>query len=235
MSGQPVSSICIMSFMTHVSLADCVYVLLTLQYTLENPDEDVLDYGILSDADESIKTFAVHNHNPVTILITSYSVSIGLPDTEVELVAIYPSDPAVKTDGARQTYTKSSKAPFVMDPGYSALFRVNISHPQGLGAFSGEIVVHSSFERVLHIPVYYRTTAGGVKLTPDRIEFGSVFPYGLSEISVNVSNYYRNVVTVTAVQSVPSDSRLYLRPAGNHKAFPRLKSSETTQVQCRSN
>ena len=206
---------------------------LTPQYPLEDPDVDVLDYGILSDADEAIKTFAVHNPNPVTILITSYSLSIGLPDTEVELVAIYPSDPAIDTDGTRKAYSKSSKAPFVMDPGYSALFRVNVSHPQGLGAFSGEIVVHTSFERVLHIPVYYRTTAGGVKLTPERIEFGAVFPYGTSEVSVNVSNYYRNVVTVTAVQAVSRDPRVYVRPAGNHKIFPRLKASETTQVHCK--
>ena len=202
----------------------------TQQYTLEDPDEDVLDYGILSDADESIKTFVIHNHNPVTIQITSYTVSIGLPHTLVELVSIYPTNPSLKSAGSRRTYSRASKPPFDMDPGYSALFRVNISHPQSLGVFSGEISVHTSFERVLHIPVFYRTAAGGVKVTPERLDFGAVFPYGTSELPVNVSNYYRKVVTVTGFRSVPEDSRLYLRPAGNHKHFPRLKSAEVTQV-----
>ena len=202
-----------------------------LQYTLENPDEDVLDYGILSDADESIKTFAIHNHNPVTIQITSYTVSVGLPHTTVELVSIYPTDPSSKSAGDRRMYSKSSRPPFDMEPGYSALFRVNVSHPQNLGAFSGEILVHTSFERVALIPVFYRTAPGGLKVTPERIDFGPVFPYSTSEVPVNVSNYYRNAVSVMAIKSVPKDSRLFVRPAGDHKHFPRLKPAEVTQVQ----
>ena len=201
-----------------------------IQFTLEDPDDDVLDYGILSDADESIKTFAIHNHNPVTIQITSYTVSVGLPYTTVELVSIYPTDPNSKSAGTRRAYSKSSKPPFDVDPGFSSLFRVNVSHPQNLGAFSGEILVHTSFERVLHIPVFYRTAAGGLQVTPERINFGSVFPYSMSEVPVNVSNYYRNVVTVMAIRSVPNDSRLSIRPSGNHKLFPRLKPAEVTQV-----
>lgn len=191
----------------------------------------MLDYGILSDADESIKTFAIHNHNPVTIQITSYTVSVGLPHTTVELVSIYPTDPSSKSAGGRRMFFKSSKPPFDMEPGYSALFRVNVSHPQNLGAFSGEILVHTSFERVVHIPVFYRTAPGGLKVTPERIDFGSMFPYSTSEVPVNVSNYYRNAVSVTAIKSVPKDLRLFIRPAGDHKHFPRLKPAEVTQVR----
>lgn len=200
---------------------------------MENPDEDILDYSILSDADESIKTFAIQNHNPVTIQITSYTVSVGLPHTTVELVSIYPTDPSSKFDaGDRRMYSKSSKPPFDMEPGYSALFRVNVSHPQSLGAFSGEVLVHTSFERVVLIPVFYRTAPGGLKVIPERIDFGPVFPYGTSEVPVNIGNYYRNAVSVTAIKSVPKDSRLFVRPAGDHKHFPRLKPAEVTQVQC---
>ena len=128
-------------------------------------------------------------------------------------------------------YSKSSKPPFDMEPGYSALFRVNVSQPQNLGAFSGEILVHTSFERVVLIPVFYRTAPGGLKVTPERIDFGPVFPYSTSEVPVNISNYYRNAVTVTEIKSVPRDLRLFVQPAGNHKYFPRLKPAETTQVR----
>ena len=127
-------------------------------------------------------------------------------------------------------YSRASKPPFDMDPGYSALFRVNVSRPQSLGTFSGEILVHTSFERVLHIPVFYRTAVGGVKVAPDILDFGTVFPYGTSELPLNISNYYRTAVTVTAWQSDPKDLRLYVRPAGNNKYFPRLKPAETIQV-----
>ena len=127
-------------------------------------------------------------------------------------------------------FSKSSKPPFDMEPGYSALFRVNVSHPQNLGAFSGEILAHTSFERGVHIPVFYRTAPGGLKVTPERFDFGPVFPYSTSEVPVNVSNYYRNAVSVTAITSVPIDPRLFVRPAGDHKHFPRLKPAEVTQV-----
>ena len=205
-------------------------IFLFCQYTLENPDEDVLDYSILSDADESIKTFAIHNHNPVSIQITSYTVSVNLPHTTVELVSIYPSDPSLKAGGSRKVYSRSSQPPFDMEPGYSALFRVNVSRPQSLGTFSGEVLVHTSYERVLHIPVFYRTAVGGVKIAPEIVDFGTVFPYSTSEVPLNVSNYYRTAVSVTAVQSVPKDARLYVRPAGNNKYFPRLKPTDTIQV-----
>ena len=41
--------------------------LLILQFYLENPDDDVLDYGVLSDSDVVNKTFILYNPNPIRV------------------------------------------------------------------------------------------------------------------------------------------------------------------------
>lgn len=38
-----------------------------LQFVLENPEDDVLDYGILEEADIVTKTFTLHNPNPIRV------------------------------------------------------------------------------------------------------------------------------------------------------------------------
>ena len=46
----------------------CVCVLfLCVQYSLENPDEDALEFGVLSQTDTVTKTFTIHNVNPVQV------------------------------------------------------------------------------------------------------------------------------------------------------------------------
>ena len=39
----------------------------SLQFYLESPDDDVLDYGILSDSDVVNKTFILYNPNPIRV------------------------------------------------------------------------------------------------------------------------------------------------------------------------
>ena len=41
--------------------------LFILQFYLENPDDDVLDYGVLSDSDVVNKTFILYNPNPIRV------------------------------------------------------------------------------------------------------------------------------------------------------------------------
>ena len=38
-----------------------------MQFVLENPEDDVLDYGILEEADIVTKTFTLHNPNPIRV------------------------------------------------------------------------------------------------------------------------------------------------------------------------
>ena len=40
---------------------------LCLQYSLENPDEDALEFGVLSQSDLVTKTFTIYNINPVQV------------------------------------------------------------------------------------------------------------------------------------------------------------------------
>lgn len=43
------------------------FVFFSLQFYLESLDDDVLDYGILSDSDVVNKTFILYNPNPIRV------------------------------------------------------------------------------------------------------------------------------------------------------------------------
>ena len=65
---------------------------------------------------------------------------------------------------------------FHLEPGSEATFRLNISYPNKLGSYLGEVKVHTSFDRQLHIPVQYKTAMGTLHLIPDKITFEPTFP-----------------------------------------------------------
>ena len=110
--------------------------------------------------------------------VLSYFVSDNLPHTTVELLAIQP-DSVMRDKG--QLKKMPLRPPFTVDPDYVAVFRVNITHPKKLGTFNGEITITTSFERVWHIPVYYKTAVGSLKTIPEKIVFQPTFPvsYGI--------------------------------------------------------
>ena len=100
-------------------------------------------------------------------------MSDNLPHTTVELLAIQP-DSVVRDKG--QPKKMPLRPPFTVDPDYVAIFRVNITHPKKLGTFNGEITITTSFEKVWHIPVYYKTAVGSLKTIPEKIVFLPTFP-----------------------------------------------------------
>jgi len=107
------------------------------------------------------------------VAILSYYVSDNLPHTTVELIPIQPANETKRTGQAKKM---PIRPPFTVDPGYVGVFRVNITHPEKLGTFNGEIIITTSFEKVWHIPVYYKTAVGSLKVIPERIVFQTTFP-----------------------------------------------------------
>ena len=53
-------------YSSHEDYTVC-FVFVLLQFHLDSPDDDVLDYGILSDSDVVNKTFILYNPNPIRV------------------------------------------------------------------------------------------------------------------------------------------------------------------------
>ena len=150
-------------------------------------------------------------------------MSAGLPYTSVELLSIHPTN---------QSSTSSSppNSPYIIDVGHSASFRVNVTRPESKGTFSGEILVYTSFDHLLHVPVYYKTAIGGLRSLPEDIYFKPTFPYGIAEVPLYVENLYHYPVTVMSVYREPSDARFYFRPISVDGGYPLLKPKEIVHV-----
>ena len=163
-------------------------------------------------------------------------MSVGLPHTTVELLSVYPSystgDGSLPSSKRPHTVSKAPKPPFSIDVGHSAIFRVNVSHPKSLGTFTGEIIIHTSLEKVLHVPVYYKTTVGGFRIEPEVIEFEPVFPFNKVEVPLRMSSYYHHPVSVTSIHPESMDPRFHVDGVDGESQYPWLKPSEPTQVSC---
>lgn len=157
------------------------------------------------------------------VQITGFTVSSGLPHTTVELLHLHSTNQSSTSHIA----LPPPKPPYFIDVGHSASFCVNVTRPTSKGTFSGEVLVHTSFDKVLHIPVYYKTSMGGLKVSPQFVEFEPTFPYGVSKVPLYVTNLYHHPVTVSSVRREPQDPRFTLEEQAEHS---HLKPKETAQV-----
>ena len=108
------------------------------------------------------------------------------------------------------------------------MFTVTVSHPDTIGTFSGEVYVNTSFDKTLHVPVYFKTSESRLKVSPEAIQFDRGFPYLRSKVAVSVKNLYHRAVDVTSVNPDLSDPRIYFEESTD--GLPRLKPMEKIEV-----
>lgn len=154
-------------------------------------------------------------------------MSPELPHTTVELLHLHSTNHSSTPHIA----PPPPKPPYFIDVGHSASFRLNVTRPTTKGTFSGEVLIHTSFDKVLHIPVYYKTAIGGLKVSPQFLEFAPTFPYGLAKVPLYVTNLYHQPVTVSSVRREPEDPRFTLEDGVPGGEQPHLKPKETAQVK----
>ncbi|XP_064384147.1 transmembrane protein 131-like [Halichondria panicea] len=191
-------------------------------YLLENSDEDSLEFGVLSQSDTVSKTFTLHNINPVQISIISYSVSANLPFTSVQLSYVHPT-----TNGTPHPPAHSTP-PHTLEPEHSAQFTVTVSNPNTISTYSGEVIVSTSFDKVLHIPVYFKTAESRLKVSPRAISFKGIFPYLRARVGLSARNLFHKAVDVTSVNSDLDDPRVYFEESVD--GLPRLRPTEKVEI-----
>ncbi len=152
-------------------------------------------------------------------------MSPGLTSTTMELLSIHPTPRSPLA-----LSVPPPKAPHLVEVGHSATFRVNVTKPRSGGRFSGEVLIHTSFDNTLRVPVYYKAVIGELKISPEFINFEPIFPYGVTEVPLYLENLYHQPVTVTSVQRDSGDSRFYFRAAFEASDSLLLKSKDVVQV-----
>lgn len=92
--------------------------------------------------------------------------------------------------------------------------------------------METSFDKTLHVPVFYKTAIGGLKVLPEVIEFEPTFPYGMAQAPLFVENLYHQPVSIRSVQRVPEDLRFsfHARATEDGEDYPQLKPKEVVQV-----
>ena len=167
---------------------------------------------------------SLHIHH-LQIFITAFSVSPELPCTTVRLFSIFPSNSSPPS--AKQ---KKKTLPYALEPGYSAQFNATVTHPNTIGKYSGEITVHTSFDKTVRVPVYFRIAESRLKVLPEVIKFEASFPYTVSKVPLYVKNLYHQPLRVTSVTSDLNDPRFYVEEVDGRDGDIRLKPAEKAEV-----
>ncbi len=158
------------------------------------------------------------------ISIISYSVSSSLPFTSIQLSAVHPTN---STPHTKHT-TAHTTPPHTLHPNHSAVFTVTVTAPETIGTYSGEILVTTSFNKTLHVPVYFKTAESRLKVSPKAIAIKGVFPGLKLKVALSVRNLYRQAIEVTSVNSDPREPLVYFEESVD--GLPRLKPMEKVEV-----
>lgn len=148
-----------------------------------------------------------------------------MPFTTVHLLSIFPTNSVPPTPKQERL-----PPPFVLEAGFSALFNVTIKFPNTIGKYGGEIVLHTSFNKSLHVPIYYRVTESRLKFIPDLIEFEPCFPYTVSRVPLQVKNLYHQSLSMTAVSLDLDDPRFYFDKEADGDGLIHLNPAEKAMV-----
>ncbi len=151
-------------------------------------------------------------------------MSIGLPFTSIQLMGIHPTN---STPNAKHTPTPSTP-PYTLHPDHSAVFVVTVTTPETIGTYSGEILIATSFDKILHVPVYFKTAESRLKISPEVIDVKGIFPSLRSKVALSVRNLYHQAVDVTSVNSDPNEPWVYFEESVD--GLPRLKPMEKVEV-----
>ena len=152
-------------------------------------------------------------------------MSANLPFTSVQLTSIHPTNATPHTPPS----PAHSTPPYTLEPEHSAQFTVTVTNPNTISTYSGEIIVNTSFDKVLHVPVYFKTAESRLKVSPGAISFKGIFPYLRAKVGLNARNLYHQAVDVTAVNSDLDDPRVYFEESVD--GLPRLRPTEKVEVK----
>ena len=149
-------------------------------------------------------------------------MSANLPFTSVQLSSVHPT-----TNGTPHPPAHSTP-PHTLEPEHSAQFTVTVSNPNTISTYSGEVIVSTSFDKVLHVPVYFKTAESRLKVSPGAISFKGIFPYLRARVGLSARNLFHKAVDVTSVNSDLDDPRVYFEESVD--GLPRLRPTEKVEV-----
>ncbi|XP_033003431.1 transmembrane protein 131 isoform X1 [Lacerta agilis] len=180
------------------------------------PEEQIIDFGILSATETSSILFAIVNSNPIQLAIKSWHV-IG-DGLTIELLAaekgnrttIIASLPDLeKANALDQTSV-------TLMPGSYTVFRVRLLPKELEGIHDGAIQITTDYE-ILTIPVKAVIAVGSLMCSPKHILLPPSFPGKTVHQSLSIMSSFSQKVKIQHIRSLSEDVRFYYKRLRSNK------------------
>ncbi|XP_058042228.1 transmembrane protein 131 [Ahaetulla prasina] len=182
----------------------------------QKPDEQIIDFGILSATETSTIMFAVLNSNPIQLFLKSWNV-IG-DGLAIELLAA--------EKGNRTTIIASlpdlekanilDQTSVTLMPGSYTVFRVRLLPKELEGIHDGAIQITTDYE-ILTIPVKAVVAVGSLTCSPKHILLPPSFPGKAVHQSLSLMNSFSQKVKIQQIRSLSEDVRFYYKRIRSNK------------------
>ncbi|XP_035266015.1 transmembrane protein 131-like isoform X1 [Anguilla anguilla] len=173
-----------------------------------SPEEQLLDFSVLSASDVGSITFAIINSNPIELEIKSWQVTgDGL---SVELLKSERGNRTTVLARKRelQNAPANDQKTVILASGYYATFRVTLVARDLQGKHEGAVHISTDYE-ILTIPVKAVIAVGTLVSTPKHIVLPASFPGKVVHQALSVLSSFTQKVKLLQVRSLTDDPRFY--------------------------
>ncbi|KAJ8351780.1 hypothetical protein SKAU_G00232560 [Synaphobranchus kaupii] len=192
---------------------------------LHSPEEQLLDFSVLSASDIGSISFAVINSNPIELEIKSWLVTGD--SLSVELLKWERGNRTAVLSRKRelQNAPTSDQNTVILASGYYAAFRVTLVARDLKGKHEGAVHITTDYE-ILTIPVKAVIAVGTLVSTPKHIVLPASFPGKVVHQALSVLSSFTQKVKLQQVRSLADDPRFYPKRLRSSKdeLEPRRKS-----------
>ncbi|KAJ8247017.1 hypothetical protein GJAV_G00257820 [Gymnothorax javanicus] len=171
-------------------------------------EEQLLDFGVLSDLDAGSIVFAVVNSNPIELEIKPWQVvGAGL---SVELLRVEWGNrtTVLSRRSELQDAPASDQKTVRLSSGHYAAFRVTLVARDLNGQYEGAVHVSTDYE-ILTIPVRAVIAVGALVGLPEHIDLPASFPGKVVHQPLSVLSSFTHKVKLTQVRCLTDDPRFY--------------------------
>ncbi|XP_062982361.1 transmembrane protein 131 [Elgaria multicarinata webbii] len=180
------------------------------------PDEQIIDFGILSATESSSILFAIINSNPIQLAIKSWHV-IG-DGLTIELLAAEKGNRSTIIASLPELEKASSldQTSVTLMPGSYTVFRVRLLPKELEGIHDGAIQISTDYE-ILTIPVKAVIAVGSLTCSPKHILLPPSFPGKTVHQSLSIMSSFSQKVKIQQIRSLSEDVRFYYKRLRSNK------------------
>ncbi|XP_072433108.1 transmembrane protein 131 isoform X1 [Chiloscyllium punctatum] len=178
-------------------------------------EERIIDFGVLSAAEDGNVIFVIMNSNPIELAVKGwYVVGDGL---SIELLIVERGNrSAISSVSDLEKSIPTEQSSVILASGYYAAFRMKLTAKELEGPYDGAVQITTDYE-ILTIQVKALIAVGSLVCSPKHVVLPGSFPGKVVHHSLNIMSSFSQKVKLQNIRPLTEDVRFYYKRMKNNK------------------